>query len=185
MSEQTLSTTVAWRRGFFIRFVLFGAIALGIVAIALGPRGLAQVSALAAATNWTPHAPRLDLLAAASPVIKVHLATVLLSLGLGAVQLLGPKGKTMHRVLGWTFTALMLTTAVATLFLHGPNGRFGPLHIFSAVVLISLPIGVIAARTHNVARHARVMTGLYIGGLLFAGVIAFLPGRLMWQMFFG
>ncbi len=29
------------------------------------------------------------------------------------------------------------------------------------------------------------MTGLYVGGLIFAGTLAFLPGRLMWQVFFG
>jgi uncharacterized membrane protein len=29
------------------------------------------------------------------------------------------------------------------------------------------------------------MTGLFVGGLLIAGVFAFLPGRLMWRVVFG
>lgn len=33
--------------------------------------------------------------------------------------------------------------------------------------------------------HRRMMTGLFIGGLVIAGALTFLPGRLMWQVFFG
>jgi uncharacterized membrane protein len=29
------------------------------------------------------------------------------------------------------------------------------------------------------------MTGLYFGALVLAGLIAFMPGRLMWRVFFG
>jgi uncharacterized membrane protein len=29
------------------------------------------------------------------------------------------------------------------------------------------------------------MLGLYLGGLVFAGLLTFIPGRLMWQMFLG
>ncbi len=53
------------------------------------------------------------------------------------------------------------------------------------ITLVSLPLSIMAARRHNVARHSRAMIGLYAGGLLFAGLLAFIPGRLMWRMFFG
>ncbi len=123
MSEQSLSTTAGWWRAFSLRMAIGAALTLAIVAVALGPRGLAHVGQLAAATNWTPHAPRWDLVAAAPLVIKVHLATVLTAFAIGAFQMLGPKGRTMHRVVGWAYVALMLTTAVATLFIPR-HGRF-------------------------------------------------------------
>jgi uncharacterized membrane protein len=31
----------------------------------------------------------------------------------------------------------------------------------------------------------RTMSGLYFGGLIFAGLLTFLPGRFMFEMFFG
>jgi uncharacterized membrane protein len=38
---------------------------------------------------------------------------------------------------------------------------------------------------HNIALHKRAMLGVYIGGLLIAGTLAFLPGRIMHQIAFG
>jgi len=29
------------------------------------------------------------------------------------------------------------------------------------------------------------MTGMFVGGLIVAGLLTFLPGRLMWTLFFG
>ena len=29
------------------------------------------------------------------------------------------------------------------------------------------------------------MTGMFVGGLVVAGLLTFLPGRLMWAIFFG
>jgi uncharacterized membrane protein len=29
------------------------------------------------------------------------------------------------------------------------------------------------------------MAGLFLGGLIIAGVLTFIPGRLMWRLFFG
>ena len=29
------------------------------------------------------------------------------------------------------------------------------------------------------------MAGLFLGGLIVAGLLAFIPGRLMWRLFFG
>ena len=44
---------------------------------------------------------------------------------------------------------------------------------------------VYAARRHRVAAHRRAMTGMFVGGLIVAGAFTFLPGRLMWAIFFG
>jgi uncharacterized membrane protein len=42
-----------------------------------------------------------------------------------------------------------------------------------------------ALRAGNIAAHKAPMRGLYIGGLIFAGLLTFLPGRVMYRMFFG
>ena len=41
------------------------------------------------------------------------------------------------------------------------------------------------ARTHNIKRHRNAMIGLYVGGLLIAGALTFLLGRIMHRVFFG
>jgi uncharacterized membrane protein len=163
----------------------------------------AAISALAlwriyAARGWGPveaafahpHAPRLAPILAASLAIKIHLLTIAAALGVGVVLASGVKGDRLHRTLGWVWSACMLVTALATLFIHAPVGLpsiagIGLLHIFAAVVLVFLPLGLLAARRHDTLRHARTMSGLLIGGLGVAGLFAFMPGRLMWQVLFG
>jgi uncharacterized membrane protein len=132
------------------------------------------------------HAPRLDLIAEASPAIKIHLATVLAALVLTTLQMVRPKGDRVHRVTGWVLAVLLITTAIAALFIHGPfSGHFSPLHLFSIWTLVAVPIAVVAARNHKVALHGRMMAGLYFGGMLLAGALTLMPGRLLWWVFFG
>ncbi|HEY3948214.1 MAG TPA: hypothetical protein VGL85_04240, partial [Phenylobacterium sp.] len=67
----------------------------------------------------------------------------------------------------------------------GPTWRVTPIQLFSLIVLIGLPFAALAAHRHNVAAHARGMMGIYFGGLVLAGVLTFMPARLMWRVFFG
>jgi uncharacterized membrane protein len=183
MSSEVVSTATA-ARSVVIRIVIGFAIVLILLAVMIGPRGMAYLPAMAASSHL--HAPRWDLVEAAPLAIKIHLATVLAALALATVQIVGPKGTVFHRVLGWTLAVLLITTAVTSLFIRNPaGGLINPFQIFSLWTLIAVPWGVMAARGHNVRRHAYLMTGLYLGGLLFAGALTFLPGRLMWRIFFG
>ncbi len=59
------------------------------------------------------------------------------------------------------------------------------LHIFTVVTVVSLWSGLTGIRRGNVRRHAASMAGLYIGGLIIAGITAFIPGRMMWNVVFG
>ena len=43
---------------------------------------------------------------------------------------------------------------------------------------------VFMARRHNVRAHSRMMTGVFVGGLIVAGLFAFMPGRLLFSVFF-
>ena len=111
-------------------------------------------------------------------VVYVHLFAALSALVLGTAQLARVKGTPSHKAAGWTWVALMLTVAITSLwipsFLH-----FSWIHIFTAVTLISLPIAIFAIRRGNVRRHAGTMKGLYIGGLVIAGMFTLVPGRLL------
>lgn len=133
-----------------------------------------------------PHWPDLGLLARQPFQIQLHIAAALTALLLGTVQLIGVKGTTAHRIIGWTWVIAMATTAVSSLFIRQINpGSFSFIHLLSGWTIIGLPMAVYAARKHRVLAHRRGMTGMFVGGLIVAGALTFLPGRLMWGVFFG
>ncbi len=185
MSDASLS--IGPRR--FLRALLIGVAVTVALILAVGAaqgRGPAAVLAGFLHLKGHLHAPDLGPLAAASVQIKVHVAAVSIALAIGIVLMLGLKGNTVHRTLGWIWVTAMATAAISSLFIHRANaGGFSFLHLFAGWTLIALPMGVFAARKHNVRLHGRTMTGLFVGGLLIAGAFAFMPGRLMWQVVFG
>ncbi|WP_370651885.1 DUF2306 domain-containing protein [Brevundimonas sp.] len=133
-------------------------------------------------------APDFSLLAAAPTAIQIHVAAALTALAVGIVLLAGIKGTRLHRALGWTWVLAMGTTAVSSFFIHeiNPGGPAGLslIHLLSGWTMVGLPMAVYAARRHRVQTHRRAMTGMFVGGLIVAGLFTFLPGRLMWAVFF-
>lgn len=123
------------------------------------------------------------------PLVFVHLATALAALALGAVLLAGPKGTGSHRVLGWSWVALMATAALTSAFLHDPrlpgSGPVSPIHGFTALVAVVLPLAVRAARQRRIGWHRRAMTRLYLGGCVVAGAFTLLPGRFLGDLLWG
>nr|WP_316629896.1 DUF2306 domain-containing protein [uncultured Brevundimonas sp.] len=138
---------------------------------------------------WGLHAPRWPLFLAAPGAIHIHVAAALIALAIGVVLLTGVKGDRLHRTLGWLWVLAMGTTAVSSFFIHqiNPDGPAGLslIHLLSGWTVVGLPMAVYAARRHRVAAHRRAMTGMFVGGLIVAGLLTFLPGRLMWAVFFG
>ena len=118
-----------------------------------------------------------------SPALIIHLATVIPALPLGAYILLSRKGGRLHRLLGRLWAGMMVATAISAFWLRS-NGSLSPIHIFSVITLVSIPLAVIAIRRGHVERHRRAMLGTYIG-LVIAGAFAFLPGRLLNVWLFG
>jgi uncharacterized membrane protein len=122
--------------------------------------------------------------------VLIHLATVLPAIPLGIFVLLRRKGDRLHKIAGRVWMALMLTTAIASLFIHSINSTdnfFGlsPIHLFSFLTLWSVPSSIYYARTGNILAHKQSVTGLFIGGLVIAGMFSFMPGRFMWLWLFG
>ncbi|MBA4226035.1 MAG: hypothetical protein C0456_05320 [Hyphomonas sp.] len=118
-------------------------------------------------------------------VLQAHVGGALLAFAIGCVLLAGVKGRAMHRTLGYVWVAAMAITAISSFFLQSINpGGFSLIHALSAWTMIVLPMGLAAARRKNISKHRKEMTGLFVGGLVVAGLFSFLPGRLMWHLFF-
>jgi uncharacterized membrane protein len=124
-----------------------------------------------------------------TPVISLHLATVTPAAVIGAYLLLRAKGTPFHRLLGKAYMVLMLTTALLSLLIPaavGPQllGHFGAIHLLSLLVLYSVPGAYIAAKKRNVPAHKSHMIGVYVGGVLVAGLFTLAPGRYLHQLLF-
>jgi len=120
----------------------------------------------------------------------LHLATILPAFVLGTYLLLKPKGTKPHKLLGKIYMLLMLATALVTLFMPARVGtrlfdHFGFIHAFSVWTLFSVTGGYVAIRYGNIEGHKYAMIGLYCGGILIAGSLAFEPGRLIHGWLFG
>ncbi len=141
---------------------------------------------LPALAEIRPHAPDIPLIAAQSLVVQLHLLAALSAFLVALFMLKGAKGTRVHRLVGWAWVVLMMTTALSSFFIREiGHGQFSLIHILSGWVAFAAPLGVWAARTHRVRLHQRLMTGLVIGGLFIAGTLTFIPGRLMFRVFFG
>lgn len=157
-----------------------------ILAAAILPRVLSGPAEGLALPAFQPHAPDLELLAATSPVLLVHLAFGLLALLVGAILMAGRKGARLHRILGWAWVVAVGIVAVSSLFIKTLNpGHFSLIHLLSGYIIIALPLAVAAARRHEVERHRRYMSGLFIGGFAVNLVFVLLPGRFVWNLFLG
>jgi len=123
----------------------------------------------------------------ASPAIQIHAFTAMAALAIGAVQLAAAKGTLPHRTVGWLWVTLMVVVAASSLFIHELRvwGPWSPIHLLSIYVLITLPLAVFAAHRHATERHRRAMVGLFVGGLVIAGLFTFYPGRIMHTVLFG
>jgi uncharacterized membrane protein len=80
----------------------------------------------------------------------------------------------------------MGATAVSSLFITSLNGGvYSLVHLLSGWTIVALPMAIFAIRNRKVEAHRRAMTGMFVGGLLVAGALAFLPGRFMFEFLFG
>lgn len=120
-------------------------------------------------------------MSAFTPIIALHAGSAIAALLLGTIMLVVRKGTINHRLLGWTWVALMGTAAVSSIFIrdHGLPNIYGytPIHIFTVLTLAGLPSAVLAARRHHIANHRKAMTRIFIGGCIVAGALALMPGR--------
>ncbi|SFF90988.1 Uncharacterized membrane protein [Novosphingobium sp. CF614] len=145
-------------------------------ALALLMLGFVVAAVLRGMDEW----PRIPL------VIWLHLTTIVTALALTPILLWRRRGTRDHRALGYAWAGSMLLTAIDSLFVRTINpGQFSPIHALSVLTIVLVPSLVLAARSHNVARHRRTVRGLIIGALLIAGFFTFPFERLLGHWLFG
>jgi uncharacterized membrane protein len=123
----------------------------------------------------------------APPIIQYHAIFAFAAIGLGAVQLLAPKGTWPHRGLGWAWAMLMLLVAGTSLFIHTIRtwGIWSPIHLLSLFTLAVVPLAVLRARQHNVRAHCQAMIWIFTLALVVTGLFTLAPGRIMNKVVFG
>ena len=167
-------------RSLIIRSVVLLILAVSI--IPLWPR----IVGAAQHYGFHPHLADAALWASLPLQIKFHIAAAVGAFVIGLIILLRPKGTGFHKTLGWSWVVAMAATAISSFFITGLNGHnLSIIHLISGWTVVALPMALVAIRRGNVKAHRRTMTGLYVGGLLIAGLLTFLPGRVMYVMFFG
>ena len=127
--------------------------------------------------------PLLD----AAPIIRFHAAFAFAAIGLGAVQLLAPKGTLPHRTMGWAWAILMILVTGTSLFIHTIRmwGPWSPIHLLSLFTLGVVPLAVLQARQHNVRAHRLAMLSIFTLALILTGLFTLAPGRIMNKVVFG
>ncbi|MFT7030474.1 MAG: putative membrane protein [Marinoscillum sp.] len=120
----------------------------------------------------------------------VHLLTVAPCFIIGTILLLIKKGTSFHRNAGRVYMGLMLFTAIVTLFMEARVGtrffnHFGWIHLFSLLTIYTVPTAYLAIKKGNIKAHKRKMILLYFGAIIIAGGFTFVPGRYLYQLFFG
>lgn len=126
--------------------------------------------------------------------VQVHVATVVPAFVLGTWLLFGStKGSSWHRTAGKAYLVLMAVTAAAATFIRsfadlsvtvGPL-KLGLIHLFVLLTFHGVYGALATIRKGDIDGHRGAMRGLYFGGLIIAGGLAFAPGRIMYRMFFG
>lgn len=129
----------------------------------------------------------LGFLTLQPPPIPAHAIAALAALVLGGVQLAAPKGTISHRVLGYLWAALMMLVAISSLWIHELRiwGPWSYIHILSVLTIVTVPLAVWYAHSHNVNAHRSAMTKLYLFALVVAGLFTLVPGRVMHTVVFG
>lgn len=132
----------------------------------------------------------LEPLLHAPLAVQIHVATIIPAFLLGTYQIfLSTKGTPYHRATGYIYLTLMVITSIAALFIHAVNPRgfmgLSWIHLFVPLTLFGVYGAFVTARRHDIKGHRRAMIGVYVGGILIAGSLAFMPGRIMHSVVFG
>jgi len=127
-------------------------------------------------------------------IIQIHAFSAMTAFVLGVIQLAAPKGTLPHKGLGLVWVLLMSVITVSSAFIVRPTepgdpfwARFTYIHIFTVTTAFGVVSGVylLLAGGANLKKHSGPFIGIFIGGLIVAGALAFLPGRIMHAVAFG
>ena len=100
---------------------------------------------------------------------------------LGGVQLYLSKGTPLHKLIGRIWVGLMAVVSLSSFFIYELKiwGNYGPIHLLSIWVLISLIGGIYFAKIGKIEWHKWTMTLIYFLALILTGIFTLLPERIM------
>lgn len=133
-------------------------------------------------------------LLAAPPMVQAHAFAAMAAFALGLVQIVAPKGTLPHRTIGvlWIVAMIIVAASAAFIFRPAPAGtpyweRLSVIHVFIPMTVLGLVSGVrlLLAGGPAMKRHGWPFISVFVGGLIVAGALAFLPGRIMHEVVFG
>ena len=117
-------------------------------------------------------------------LVQAHVALGLVALVLGALRLAWRHAEGADRLLGWGFLAALLATAASAALLASPPGTpdlFGITagHLFIFATAAGAAAAVWAAGRRDRLGWRNIMTALFAGVLVMAGLFEVTPGRLL------
>lgn len=128
----------------------------------------------------------LQPLIESSLAVQIHTLFAILAFFLGGAVLFRRKGDRLHRIGGRIWVGLMVAAILPSFFIHQIQmfGIWSPIHVVAAATLVFLARGVWLARQRNIVDHRRAMQMIYLGALVLTGFFTFVPGRIMYRVFF-
>lgn len=123
----------------------------------------------------------------ADPVIVVHIICGVTALIVGPIALYGKRRGALHRAVGYLWVFSMLLLAGTSFFIEGLAvfGRFCAIHLLSLFAIWSIFEAMRQIYLGNSGLYRRIMHNLYWYGLVIAGLINFLPGRMTNRVILG
>ena len=120
-------------------------------------------------------------------IISSHAIAALVAMAAGTLQFAMPKGTMGHLLLGYSWAGMMAVVAGSSFWIHEFQviGPYSPIHILSAITLITLCYAIRAARAGRIRAHRSAMITLYITALLLTGAFTLIPGRTMHAVLLG
>ncbi|MEH3033886.1 MAG: DUF2306 domain-containing protein [Aeromicrobium erythreum] len=119
-----------------------------------------------------------------TPLIAAHAFAAVVALLLGGWQLfLGPRGTRGHRLAGRVWVVALLFVAGSSFWIQEIRpGHFSALHALSVVTLVTVPLGILAARRGDLRHHRSAMTGNWLGLVGAGAAAALVPQRAIPQL---
>ena len=117
-------------------------------------------------------------------LVQAHVAMGVAALLVGGARVGWPHGERVDRALGWSFLGLLIATAATAALLTRPSDTpnlFGVTlgHLFILATALGAAAAVWAARRHERLRWRNIVTALFAGVLVMAGLFELTPGRLL------
>ena len=116
-----------------------------------------------------------------------HIIGAVTALTVGPIALYGKRRGALHRALGYLWVFSMLLVAGTSFFIEGLAlfAHFGPIHLLSLFAIWSVFEVMRQVDLGNVTLHRQIIHNFYWHGLVIAGLVNFLSGRMTNWVFLG